>query len=186
MPTSLLLRAPALVFAACLLLVVAARLVGSAQPPPAALDALHLNDCRLPCWVGIEVGVTAFDDAIDRVRVVNPGGTFTSGYSSTVISAYQIGSPLGQVGVYADAAGNVAQLTLLTHKIEGITYGDVLRALGAPTCLLRHPASAVYASSTAFAVLIAGRGDNGWHAPLDHVEIRRISGNDIPCARLTQ
>jgi len=114
----------------------------------------------------------------------NPGGAFTSGYGTAVISAYQVGSPLGQVGIYADGDGMVMQITLLTGKIEGITFGDVVSFLGMPACKTRYPASAVYSSADAFAVLIGSRTEYGWRTPLNNIEIRRMVGDAHPCTRL--
>ena len=166
------------------LLILSLRVVGAATPPPESLAHLHLSDCALPCWLGIIPGETRFTDAVEQVTARNPGGAFTSGYGTAVISAYQVGSPLGQVGLYAASDGTVKQITLLTSRIEGITFGDVVSFLGIPTCETRYPASAVYVSASAFAVLIGSRTDRGWRTPLNNIEIRGIDGETQPCARL--
>lgn len=167
------------------LLIGAARLVGSAQPPPATLVHLHLTDCALPCWLGITPGRTHFEEAVTRVTEANPGTTFTSGIGTGTISAFQMGAPYAQAGIYSDANGLVAQITLLTSQVEGITFGDVVSFLGVPACGEHYPASAVYLSDTAFAVLIGARSDQGWRTPLNHIEIRTFAGNQQPCMRLS-
>lgn|GEM_PF-1795012 len=181
----LLVRVVCALSAAFALLIIVARLVGHGQPPPSSIAVLHLDDCAMPCWLNIVPGVTAFRDAVDNVREANSRGIFTSGYATAVTAAYLLGSPLGQVGIYADEGGTVLQLTLLTHTLQGITFGDVVAFLGTPACTLRNPEAVIYTSSTTFAVLIPTRSNRGWHAPLDHIEIHRIEGDQSPCASLT-
>lgn len=172
------------VCAVCAALIFGALALGAALPLPDGLAHLHLTECALPCWLGIVPGETRFTEAIERVTERNPGGAFTSGYGTAVISAYQVGSPLGQVGIYADSDGTVSQITLLTGNIEGVTFGDVVSFLGMPACETRYPASAVYASANAFAVLIGSRTEHGWRTPLNNIEIRGMDGDAHPCARL--
>jgi len=171
--------------AAFTLLIVIARLVGHSQPPPTALAVLHLTECTLPCWLNIVPGVTAFRDAVDNVREATNRGIFTSGYATAVTAAYLLGSPMGQVGIYADERGTVLQLTLLTQTIQGVAFGDVVSFLGTPACTLRNPEAVIYTSPSTFAVLIPSRSNRGWHAPLDHIEIRPIVGAQSPCVSLT-
>src|SRR5579871_4074209 len=54
------------------LLIVAAQAIGNAQPPPAAIQELHLTDCQLPCWLGITPGRTSFDEVVQRLKVAYP------------------------------------------------------------------------------------------------------------------
>ncbi|MEP7290650.1 MAG: hypothetical protein ABI835_02655 [Chloroflexota bacterium] len=166
------------------LLIVVGRAFGSTQPPPPTLAHLHLTDCTLPCWLGITPGHTHFEEAVIRVTEANPGSTFTSGIGTGTISAFQMGAPYAQAGIYADLNGLVAQITLLTAQVEGITFGDVVSFLGTPACAVHYPASAVYLSDTAFAVLIGARSDQGWRTPLNHIEIRTLSANQQPCTEL--
>lgn len=37
------------------------------QPPPDYIAALHLSDCAIPCWIGIEPGTTTIEDARRRL-----------------------------------------------------------------------------------------------------------------------
>jgi len=64
-----ILRAAGLWIFVCALLL-AARLIGSAQPVPENVAILHLTDCELPCWIGIIPGQTTFEDARQRVQEV--------------------------------------------------------------------------------------------------------------------
>jgi hypothetical protein len=167
------------------LLILGVRVIGHSQPPPTALAVLHLTECTLPCWLNIVPGDTPFAVAVDNVREATPSGIFTSGYATAVTAAYLLGSPMGQVGIYADERGTVLQLTLLTHTIQGVMFGDVVSFLGTPACTLRNPEAVIYTSPSTFAVLIPSRSNRGWHAPLDHIEIRPIEGDQSPCVSLT-
>ncbi len=53
--------------AALVLLSGAAILVGQRQSPSEWVTLLHLNDCELPCWIGIEPGKTTFAEAQRRI-----------------------------------------------------------------------------------------------------------------------
>jgi hypothetical protein len=50
------------------LLICAALLVGLRQPPSDWARLLRLDECALPCWVGIQPGTTSLDDAQAKVR----------------------------------------------------------------------------------------------------------------------
>jgi hypothetical protein len=51
------------------LLVGAAILYGLGQPPSNWAALLRLDDCQLPCWVGIQPGTTTLEQARERVRL---------------------------------------------------------------------------------------------------------------------
>jgi hypothetical protein len=53
-----------------LLLEVLAVFIGHQQPTPEYLSFLHLTDCKLPCWIGIEVGTTTLLEAKTQLFVV--------------------------------------------------------------------------------------------------------------------
>lgn len=48
--------------------VVAALLIGRAQPTPPRVAMLHLTDCELPCWIGIMPGKTTIQEAQSIVK----------------------------------------------------------------------------------------------------------------------
>jgi hypothetical protein len=177
-----LLRPVCALIAAFTLLVVATRLLGSGLPPPQNLAELRLDQCALPCWVGITLGETRFEDAIQRVSAAFGGATFTSAYGTSVIAAYQVGSTRGQVALFADAQGRVQQISFLTSNIDGVSVGDVAGWLGAPTCGSSRPVTAVYRFGATSIVLGSARRDAGWRAPLNNIEFRADTGDLQPCA----
>lgn len=44
-----------------------ALVIGHQQPLPARVRILHLTDCVMPCWIGIEVGKTTMEEAEQRL-----------------------------------------------------------------------------------------------------------------------
>jgi hypothetical protein len=48
----------------------AAILTGIVQPPSDWVTLLHLNDCELPCWIGIVPGKTTFAEAQRQIEAV--------------------------------------------------------------------------------------------------------------------
>jgi hypothetical protein len=173
--------------AAFALLIFVVRAFGAAQPPPEALAYLHLSDCALPCWLGIVPGETYFTTAVERITALHPDSRSTSGYGTASISAYQAipaGGALAQVGIYASNDGTVQQISVITAGIKGITFGDVVGFLGMPACNTRYPASAVYTSATAFAVLVGSVTDDGWRTRLNNIEILAIDADAPPCDSL--
>src|SRR5258707_8222360 len=45
-------------------------LIGRRQPIPDRIALLHLNDCELPCWIGIVPGKTTLGETQDRIKQV--------------------------------------------------------------------------------------------------------------------
>src|SRR5260370_16815481 len=45
-------------------------LIARAQPPSARVAMLHLDDCQLPCWIGITPGKTTVGEAKRRIQEV--------------------------------------------------------------------------------------------------------------------
>ncbi|HVU10493.1 MAG TPA: hypothetical protein VHD90_04410 [Phototrophicaceae bacterium] len=61
-------RLPAGMLIACLLLTVAALLIGHVLPAASTDSALDQNTCALPCFFGVTLGTTSFDQAIEAVQ----------------------------------------------------------------------------------------------------------------------
>jgi hypothetical protein len=59
------------------LLVGAALLVGLRQPPSDWAALVKLDECALPCWVGIEPGVTTLEDARAKIWQAYAGAGYT-------------------------------------------------------------------------------------------------------------
>src|SRR5258708_8351111 len=45
-------------------------LIGRQQPPPSSVILLHLDECRLPCWIGIVPGETTVSEAGRYIQAV--------------------------------------------------------------------------------------------------------------------
>src|SRR5262249_23989107 len=45
-------------------------LVARAQPPSSRVAMLHLDACKLPCWIGITPGTTTVGEAKRRLQAV--------------------------------------------------------------------------------------------------------------------
>lgn len=182
----IVVRFSALTAALCTCLIVLASLAGSAQPPAPQLAALHLDQCALPCWLNIQPGVTPFEEAVRRVTLTNPGSLFTSAYELSVMAAYQVNAALLQVGIYADEAGIVSSISIITANLELIPLGDVLAYSGTPNCLEAYNAYAVYATGTTEALVIGsgGPGNRNLWAALNNITIRLRDPEASPCALL--
>ncbi|MBI1256368.1 MAG: hypothetical protein GC204_02750 [Chloroflexi bacterium] len=44
--------------------------IGLQQPPSEWVQLLHLDDCELPCWIGIEPGKTTFAEARQKIDAI--------------------------------------------------------------------------------------------------------------------
>jgi hypothetical protein len=49
---------------------------GYAQPPSRWIALLHLNDCAMPCWIGIKPGVSTVGEALQRLNGTYGGSDF--------------------------------------------------------------------------------------------------------------
>jgi hypothetical protein len=49
---------------------------GYAQPPSQWVALLHLNDCAMPCWIGIQPGVSTAGEALERLDTTYGGSDF--------------------------------------------------------------------------------------------------------------
>jgi hypothetical protein len=72
-----LLRGALSVWLVMMAAVAVAYVIGRAQPAPSAITNLHLDDCPLPCWLGIVPHVTSMDEARTTLRRVFDTGADT-------------------------------------------------------------------------------------------------------------
>ena len=63
-----LLRVTVIFASLLMLLIGAAIFVGLQQPPSEWVTLLHLDECELPCWIGIEPGKTTYAEAQQRIE----------------------------------------------------------------------------------------------------------------------
>ncbi|HVU12827.1 MAG TPA: hypothetical protein VHD90_16225 [Phototrophicaceae bacterium] len=159
------------------LLIGAARLIGTTEPPPAALTALHLDECQLPCWLGITPDKTTLDDAVQRVSRSHPDASAISQLGNTVGASYRVGGAKVNVVIFANDKGIVYQLTLIASESAGLTMGDLVSYFGVPQCVSAHPSGLMYSSADAYASVIANSsGDEKWRQAVTNIN---ITGPDL-------
>ena len=165
------------------LLIVAARAIGNAQPPPEALQELHLTDCKLPCWLGIIPGKTTYEEAVRRMRVYYPYIYDPPGAQTVRALIYQPDLSDVDIETYQDAHGIVSQIFITTPNVsDGIALGDVTSLLGAPTCRATAVADRglIFGSSLRNFAWIYPYGSvlTNWHAEVWNI---RIFSDLNPC-----
>lgn len=124
------------------LLVGAALLVGLRQPPSAWASLLKLDDCALPCWIGIEPGLTLLGDAERRIGAAFPDGA-VYGYKRYALGTYEITHRLTgnriDVGLIVENSGGdreqsiVYMVNLVLHAptpADRLRIGEVFHVLG--------------------------------------------------------
>lgn len=167
------------------LLIFVSQALGSTQPPPAALAGLRLDECALPCWMGITPGRTEMADAVHRLNSAQLGGMlFESSDGRSVTTAYEVSNALVRVDMVADEAGKVVQITIFTAPVRGLRLGDAVRYLGTPTCNGGNRSMALYTGATADAVVVgsAPLGKSGLRTALNYIDIYDHSYDLHPCA----
>jgi hypothetical protein len=157
--------------AAFVLLILAMHLVGSLQPLPQAMTELHLDECALPCWIGITPGKTTFDDALDRLSESHPMNVFVRG--SLIYADYQANAPIGQISLQA-WNGVINLIHLTPGRDANLALGDIVQRFGTPGCEIPSShTTLVYTSPDAFAAILVSREvENRWRKPLINIEIR--------------
>jgi len=163
------------VFAA---LIFAARTIGGTQPPPEALQKLHLTDCALPCWIGIIPGKTTFEDAAQLITHIYPQADFPGG--GYVRVRYPVGSSYVEIDTET-VAGIVHEIIIGLPREGGITLGDIANLLGMPTCEGGQPYTVpIYGLSPRTFAYIVPYTDKikTWYAEVNDIE---IYDNVNPC-----
>src|SRR5215207_2791177 len=113
------------------LLILAMHLVGSLQPLPQAMTELHLDECALPCWIGITPGETSFDDAIQHLTESHPMNVFVRG--PLIYADYQANAPIGQISLQA-WNGVINLIHLTPGRDANLALGDIVQRFGTPGC----------------------------------------------------
>jgi len=115
-------------------------LVGRGQPTPALITALHLEQCELPCWIGIVPRKTTWKDAKQIIRKVYS----ESMYAVEMLDASRISITLKgtsesvEVNVATAPLGDEnAPISALLLTIAGVAadnqrVGDIVWRLGIP------------------------------------------------------
>jgi hypothetical protein len=132
-------------FTLCLIVCI---LIGRTEPPPELVRQLHLNDCTMPCWIGITPGTTK-SEVVNRY-VMDTFKSTNSQLSSSVPSYEWFtivpltqparrgeGMPI-QFGVNNDIVSEIlipAFFGSSTPDVTMPTLGDMVNLLGAPDCV---------------------------------------------------
>ncbi len=154
------------------LMIAVIQTVGSAQPPSEAIQALHLTDCILPCWLGITPGKTHFDEAVQRVSAVYAQGAPLTGSEQT-LPRLNLDTSFGQIILSADKDGIIHRISLATYKLKGVSLGDAVSVLGKPTWVVgKHPVAIFYGCETFQTVISGGSADQGWGQKLIIIDIQ--------------
>jgi hypothetical protein len=160
-------------------LIFAARVLGSAQPPPNGLQQLRLLDCKLPCWSGIIPGQTRFEDAARHVSAAFPEGLILGKDAIHAISS--VGSSYGEI-VITTKEGVVQYILIITTAVDGLTLGDIANLNGVSACSMERSPSviAAYNAPGANALVVVNRDSpNRWRQSINNIDIRR---SDQPAA----
>ena len=136
----------------CLILVTSLVIVtGRGQPPSDGLALLHLDECELPCWLGIVPGTTTWRDAMQAIE---------SEYNSGQYSVRLIDDSHIEVGIngtsnflrieitpssYTNEESSVYRI-MLTPSYEdpnllniSLKLGDIVASIGTPTDVILSP-----------------------------------------------
>ncbi|MEP7290652.1 MAG: hypothetical protein ABI835_02665 [Chloroflexota bacterium] len=153
-----------------ILLIFAVRWVGSLQPPPAALEQLHLTDCTLPCWLGITPGITRFDEAAQSITATYPDATTLR--NSVILADFSPDASYARVSLQAQD-GIISWVLLTLDDSNHLAIGDLVALFGSPSC--PPPLSnqmIIYTAPQSFASVMASRSiRERWHKPLISIDI---------------
>jgi hypothetical protein len=128
-------------------LVVAARGIGAEQPSSALVEAMYLNDCALPCWIGITPGMASVDEAIAQLSRVfhlsaspHITNTLTFDYSMSEYRVTVSDDDATIIFIVSKIDGTVNQFAFFLSD-QSVQLGDIVLAYGAPTCFSQRDVS---------------------------------------------
>ncbi len=108
------------------------------QPPPPGDSQRYFGDCAMPCWQGVQPGVSAHRDA--QNALTQRGWTQRGQCNAAVYEVCDLfmRDDSDLVGYIYISAGQVKQIALFR---SGLTLGDVWLALGSPEYAAISPSS---------------------------------------------
>jgi hypothetical protein len=128
--------------------------IGRSQLVPVALARLHLTDCTLPCWIGIELGQTSRLEARERILAVFAKAdgfqTVRDSYSEplnvAILSFQSFDEPAQMVDFILFTGRGLAVSQIIITSSVPLTLGDFHALLGVPRCVsLRRAFPLIYA-----------------------------------------
>ena len=143
----------------------AAIAIGLLQPPSAWITLLHLSDCELPCWIGIEPGKTTFAEAQRQIEFVygSSSAYVVEDYGFNVFGV--VGKELSHnftVRLASDVSGSTPSIVQKIY-LSPVSFGDELPVqpiLGELSNSLGKPEAvrlSISASESIFMVLYRGQ-----------------------------
>lgn len=128
-------------FSLCVLLIAGARWMGARQPQPPIVEGLRLDDCALPCWIGITPGQTSMEEAyslmVDAFQYTRNGNRMEVGRFQNLHFFVPVNSPVRALPVTLHTIEDkVALIQLVITDRRRLTFADIILAYGAPTCVM--------------------------------------------------
>ena len=125
------------------MLVLTARVIGAAQPSSKLVTAMCVDDCTLPCWVGIMPGRATLGEAVDRLARVfdvpsnsqTINGRFRTTESGYTVTSYGENTTVIFMG---NANSDTVEEFFYLLSDQSLRLGDILLAYGIPTCFSRR------------------------------------------------
>lgn len=126
----------------------ASMLVGRAQPPPDPVRQLRLDDCRAPCWIGIQPGRSSVIDAYRQLQAAFGLLPRRNAYAQ-LTSSQLVTLPLNSqdehntILVELEIVRGIPREIRIPARFGNDTYlgkmprlGDVMNLFGKPTCIM--------------------------------------------------
>jgi hypothetical protein len=125
------------------MLVLTARVIGAGQPSSKLVTAMYVDDCTLPCWIGIMPGQATLGEAVERLAGVfdvpsdtqTINGRFRTSESGYTVTSYGENTTVIFMG---NANNDTVEEFVYLLSDQSLRLGDILLAYGIPTCFSRR------------------------------------------------
>jgi hypothetical protein len=124
-------------------LVLTARVIGAEQPSSQLVAAMYVDDCTLPCWIGIVPGQATLGEAVARLTSVfdlpsdsqTINGRFRTTESGYTVTTYGESTTVIFMG---NANNDTVEEFVYLLSDQSLRLGDIMLAYGLPTCFSRR------------------------------------------------
>lgn len=101
-------------------------IVGRSQPLSPGITLLHLNECPLPCWIGIVPGETTVEQASRRIQAVygSQAGVEVSGHDAQFLIHDTLHGSEFIVALYTEPDVQVSHDVIKTIWLGTLSNGD--------------------------------------------------------------
>jgi hypothetical protein len=172
-----------------LMAISAASGIGRSQIVPIALARLHLTDCALPCWIGIQLGQTSRIEARERILAVFAKAdgfqivrdNYSEALNLTILSLQSPDEPPQTVNFILSIGQGLAVSHIIVMSSVPTTLGDLHTLVGVPRCVsLRNAFPLVYANG--YLRVEAGKADRlAPDQPVTRIDLSSDSQVDQQC-----